>query len=68
MKLSKGMKVRYIGPDEVAYEPGRIYEVLDIDDELGWPEVAASGLDDEPFILPPELFEPVMEEKYNERA
>ena len=56
MELKKGMKVRYIGKDVIAYESGRIYEVLDIDDELGWPEVAASGLDDEPFIIPPELF------------
>ena len=43
MELKKGMKVRYIGKDVIAYEPGRIYEVLDIDDEL--------------FILPLELFE-----------
>lgn len=41
---------------------GRIYEVLDIDPDFGWPEVAASGLDDEPFILPPELFE-IVDEK-----
>ena len=65
MELKKGMKVRYIGKDVIAYEPGRIYEVLDIDDELGWPEVVASGLDDEPFIVPTELFEVVDKEDKN---
>jgi hypothetical protein len=35
MKLKKGMKLRYIGRDEIAYKPLRIYEVLDINDEWG---------------------------------
>jgi hypothetical protein len=29
MKLKKGMKLRYIGRDEIAYKPGRIYEGLE---------------------------------------
>ena len=29
MELKKSMKLRYIGPGQIAYEPGRIYEGLD---------------------------------------
>ena len=28
MELKKSMKIRYIGPDQIPYEPGRIYEGL----------------------------------------
>ena len=54
--VSKSVNILFIN------HKGRIYEVLDIVDELGWPEVAASGLDDEPFILAPNMFEIVEEE------
>ena len=54
--VKKGTKVKYIGPDNVAYTPGKIYTVLDIDSELGWYEVHTDVLNDD-FVLPPEHFE-----------
>lgn len=32
--IKAGDKVRYIGPDYVAYETGKIYEVLGYDEDL----------------------------------
>lgn len=55
-KFKKGDKVKYIGPDVVAYEPGKIYTVLDIDEELEGYEVYSESLEDA-FIVPYDFFE-----------
>ncbi|MDD6034395.1 MAG: hypothetical protein PUC47_13130 [Oscillospiraceae bacterium] len=47
------MKVRYIGPDLVALEKGREYNVISI--EKGWYRIMTEL--DEDYLVPPEMFE-----------
>ena len=47
------MRVKYIGPDYVAYTQGKIYEVLSV--EKGWYRLMSEI--DESYLLPPEVCE-----------
>ena len=47
------MKVRYIGPDLVAIEHGKIYDVISI--ERGWYRIMTEIEED--YLFPPKVFE-----------
>ena len=47
------MKVRYIGPDRVAIEHGKIYDVISI--EKGWYRIMTEIEED--YLFPPKAFE-----------
>jgi len=55
--IKKGSKVKYIGPDMVAYENGKIYTVESYDEKLDMYEIMSEL--DETYFLPKDVLEEV---------
>lgn len=57
MAIKVGDKVKYVGPDLVAYKKGKIYEVTAYDEQ--WDEYGVMSELDEDYYVPKEYLEEV---------